>query len=232
MSRHSLVVPAGDAVLKLNAPADEDAKHEPHALGFWSGDGAVRLFDRDDDRGALLLERCRPGTRLWDDRRDELGVVGDLLPRLWGEPSMPNEFRPLKAAVEGWAEKLEAHPQRLERPLLEFVQDVYRTVDPSARFLANQDLHPANVLRAEREPWLVIDPKPLTGERELNGVGLLRNAVWLGGTAGVRHWIDALSDLGLNRDRLRGWGVAHAVAWSWGSDGEALLAAARVILDA
>jgi hypothetical protein len=32
-------------------------------------------------------------------------------------------------------------------------------------------------VRAEPEPWLVINPKPVVGERELDGVGLLRNAV-------------------------------------------------------
>jgi hypothetical protein len=35
--------------------------------------------------------------------------------------------------------------------------------------LLNQDLHFGNVLAAEREPWLVIDPKPLAGERDVRG---------------------------------------------------------------
>lgn len=32
--------------------------------------------------------------------------------------------------------------------------------------LVNQDLHGDNVLAAQREPWLLIDPKPLVAERE------------------------------------------------------------------
>ena len=31
------------------------------ALAAWAGEGAVRLLARDDQRRALLLERCRPG---------------------------------------------------------------------------------------------------------------------------------------------------------------------------
>ena len=40
--------------------------------------------------------------------------------------------------------------------------------------LVNQDLHAQNVLRAQREPWLVIDPKPLGGEREFGIAALVR----------------------------------------------------------
>jgi streptomycin 6-kinase len=76
-------------------------------------------------------------------------------------------------------------------------------------WLVNQDLHGGNVLRAEREPWLVIDPKPLVGEREIDGVGLLRNA---GSRTSVRRWLDAFGELGLDRERAHGWGVAHAIA--------------------
>jgi streptomycin 6-kinase len=97
-----------------------------------------------------------------------------------------------------------------ERSLLDAAVDVYRTVDRPAAHLVNQDLHGGNVLRAEREPWLVIDPKPLVGERELEASGPLRN------TLDVSRWLDALADVGLDRERARGWGVAHNLAWAWG----------------
>ena len=78
----SLVIPAGDVVLKLNAPSHVEAETEGDALALWDGHGAVRLVARDDERRALLIERCVPGTRLWDAGADELAVVGELLPRL------------------------------------------------------------------------------------------------------------------------------------------------------
>ena len=219
---HSLVVPAGDVVLKLNAPSHLEADHEAEALERWAGRGAVRLVARDDERRALLIERCRPGTQLWSAGVDEPAVVAELLPSLGIEPAEPHPFRLLADEGERWADEV---PRRYElggRPfepgLLSLAVDVFRSADRGARFLVNQDLHGGNILRAEREPWLVIDPKPLVGERELDGVGPLRNAVD-GGARAIRRWLDVLTGLGLDEERLRGWGVAHALAWGWDDRG-------------
>ena len=210
---YSLVIPAGDTVLKLIAPSDDDARHEGEALALWRGQGAVRLLGRDDERGALLIERCVPGTRLWDGGVDEIDVIAALIPRLQIDVEEPTPVPLLADEADRWAEEV---PRRyaeagepFERALLEAAMDVYGTVDRSARWLVNQDLHGANVLNAAREPWLVIDPKPLVGERELEASAPLRN------TADVSRWLDALADLGFDRERARGWGVAHNLAWAW-----------------
>ena len=238
---HSLVVPAGEVVLKLNAPSHFEADHEPDALERWAGAGAVRLLARDDARRALVLERCRPGTRLRDAGADEPEVVAELLPRLWLDPEARRPFRHLASEAERWAvevpRRYELSGRPFERALVELAVDVFRSVDAEATFLVNQDLHGGNVLQAEREPWLLIDPKPLVGERELDGVGLLRNAVFRGdsSTGSPRRWLDVLHGLGLDRTRARGWGVAHALAWGW-DDGRGWsprsVAAARAILAA
>jgi len=210
---HSLVVPAGDVVLKLNAPWHVEAEHEADALERWAGRGAVRLVARDDERRALLLERCVPGTELWDARVDDAEVIGELVLRLQIEVGADHPFRRLADEADRWADEV---PRRysaagapFERTLLDAALDVYRSVDRAAGYLVNQDLHGGNVLRARREPWLVIDPKPLVGERELEASGPLRN------TTEVSRWLDALADVGLDRERARGWGVAHNLAWAW-----------------
>jgi streptomycin 6-kinase len=210
---HSLVIPAGDAVLKLNAPSHTEADTEADALAVWAGEGAARLLARDDERRALLTERCVPGTRLWDSGIDEAKVIAALLPRLQLEVAEPHPFTLLADEADRWAEEV---PRRyaeagepFERRLLDVALDTYRTVDRSASWLVNQDLHGGNVLAAEREPWLVIDPKPLAGERELEASGLLRNA------DDVSRWLDALAGVGLDRERARAWGVAHILAWAW-----------------
>jgi streptomycin 6-kinase len=238
---HSLVVPAGEAVLKLNAPSHFEADHEAEALARWAGTGAVRLLARDDARRAFLIERCLPGTRLWDAGVDEPDVVAELLPQLWLEPEQPHPFRLLADEAEGWADEAPRHYElggrSFERPLLDFAVEVFNSADRSARFLVNQDFHGGNILRAEREPWLAIDPKPLLGERELDGVGLLRNAAWPGNssTASVPRWLDIFRDMGLDRERVRAWSVAHALAWGWQDDSRwstESIATARAILDA
>jgi len=210
---HSLVVPAGEAVLKLNAPSHAEADREADALVLWDGAGAARLLARDDGHRALLLERCVPGTPLWDSTADQDTVLAELLPRVQVPVADGHVFELLADEADRWAESVPRWYERggrpFERALLERAVDVYRTVDRSAAHLVNQDLHGGNVLRAAREPWLVVDPKPLVGERELEASGLLRN------TDSVSRTLDLLAALGLDRERARGWGVAHNLAWAW-----------------
>lgn len=210
---HSLVVPARAVVLKLNAPSHLEADREADALERWDGRGAVRLVARDDERRALLLERCRPGTCLWDTDEDEVVVMSELIPRLQVDVVGEHPFALVADEADRWAETVPrwyAETGRpFERSLLDAALDVYRTVDRSAARLVNQDLHGGNVLLAEREPWLAIDPKPLVGEREVEASGLLRN------TDDISRWLDALVELGFDRERARSWGVAHNLAWAW-----------------
>jgi streptomycin 6-kinase len=220
---HSLVVPAGEVVLKLNAPSHFEADHEADALVRWDGRGAVRVVARADEHRAFLIERCRPGARLWDSAADEPSVVAELLLRLRGEATEPHPFRLMADEALRWAEEVQARyalgGRPFEQSLVDLAVDVFGSADQSAAALVNQDLHGGNILSATREPWLVIDPKPLVGERELDGVGLLRNAAWNGGAPAVLRWLDVVGETGLDRERAQAWGAAHALAWGW-ADGD------------
>ncbi len=74
--------------------------------------------------------------------------------------------------------------------------------------------HPAaNVLAAEREPWLAIDPKPLVGERELGLAPIVRSGGLGQSRKQVKLRLDRLTaDLGLDRERARLWCLAQTVA--------------------
>ena len=179
----------------------------------------MRLLARDDERRALLLERCVPGVLLAAEDADEVSITAGLVERLPGAAPSDHPFRLLADEAGRWMEEVprrwEEGGRPFERSLLEAAIEVFGSADRGATRLVNQDLHAGNVLRAEREPWLVIDPKPLVGEREIDGVGPLRNAGFAGDPALVRRWLDALADLGMDRERLRGWGLAHALAWGF-----------------
>jgi streptomycin 6-kinase len=89
--------------------------------------------------------------------------------------------------------------------------------------LLHQDLHGGNVLRAERG-WLAVDPKPLVGDAAFDAASYLRDRRWLlGGNDDlrrVRRRLDLLAErTGLDRERMRRWGIAHALAWGHGPDG-------------
>ena len=100
--------------------------------------------------------------------------------------------------------------------------------------LLHQDLHPENVLAAEREPWLVIDPKPLVGEREFALAPIIRAPELGHSRQAVLERPDRLaSDLRLDRERARGWAIGQTIAWSVDSDYHELHAeTARWLLEA
>jgi streptomycin 6-kinase len=211
-----------DAVLKLQVPHRE-SEHEADALRAWDGDGAIRLLAHDPARHALLLERCVPGTPLSElDQESALDVFIGLLPRLWTPAGSP--FRPLADEAAWWSshlvEEWDGTGRPFERWLIDAALDALRTLAPTQgeQVLLHQDLHADNVLRAEREPWLVIDPKPLAGEREF-GIGPIVRSVELGHSRHhvLRRFDRLTAELGLDRERARGWTVAQTVAWSFDS---------------
>ncbi|MEV0153191.1 aminoglycoside phosphotransferase family protein [Micromonospora sp. NPDC050686] len=223
----SLAVPAElpdgtPAVLKLQYP-DDDSVQEAAALAHWAGRGAIRLLAHDPDRRALLVERCLPGTPLYELSPDAaLAAAVELLPRL-GVPAGP-PFTPLAEEAAGWAERVPAAWEQAGRPYERRLLDVAAGLladlvgSQGEPVLVNQDLHAGNILRAAREPWLAIDPKPLVGEREFAPVPLVRGVELGHSPQAVRYRLDRLSaELGLDRERVRGWTIVHCTAWSIGA---------------
>ena len=191
------------AVLKLSEPHRE-SEQEADALERWGGDGAVRVLRRDDERGALLLERCEPGTFLSAGAGDPLGVLIELLPRLWTDAT---GFHTLVDEVEWWA--LGGGVGDLGREL---------AATQGELVLVHQDLHGENVLAAEREPWLVIDPKPLAAEREFAVAPIVRSSELGHSKRDVLRRLDRLcAELDLDRERARGWTIVQTVAWAPGA---------------
>jgi streptomycin 6-kinase len=224
-SNVSLVFPATTAegllvVLKLQFP-HSDCAHEAEALRRWSGNGAVQLLDNDPTLNALLLERCEPGVHLSTVKPDiALDVLTELLPRLWVDADEP--FVTLRETAAKWAEELPSSWEHAGRPFevgyLDAGLSARAALPESERgqVLVHQDLHGDNVLRAAREPWLAIDPKPLVGEREFSLAPIVRSYEFGHSRELVIKRLDTLtSNLGLNRERARLWSMAQTIAWSF-----------------
>lgn len=221
----SLVLPAETAagdevVLKVQFP-DRESEHEASALVAWNGGGAARLVAHDPGRRALLIERCVPGTPLSARGSSEaLGVLIDLVRRL-AIPA-PSEVGTLEAEAARWRTNLpsswEAAGRPFEERLVTAALEVFddAPVHADDPVLLHQDLHGDNVLAARREPWLVIDPKPLVGDPAFQAAPIVRSAE-LGTTrADVTYRLDRLSDeLDFDRDRARRWTLAQTLAWSF-----------------
>ena len=155
------------AIIKIGMPHME-AMHEIHGLRFWDGDPTVWLLEEDVDRNAMLMERCEPGTVLRARSEPEQDVVmARMLRRLWRTPAEPHPFRPLTTMLDHWSESTLKKEEQwfdpgLVREALRLFHELPRTA--SRQVLLATDLHAGNVLEAQREPWLVIDPKPFVGD--------------------------------------------------------------------
>jgi len=203
------------AVLKLGMPHMEGT-HELQGLRFWDGDPSVLLLGADAGLNAMLLEACEPGTALRCLPEFEQDVViARLLRRLWRRPAAPHSFRPLAAMTAYWADETRLAASAWPDAVL--IEDGLRLLDDLSRpsfddVLLATDLHAGNVLSAQREPWLVIDPKPFVGDRAYDATQHLfncKNRLLSDPRATIRRFADLLE---LDDERVRRWMFARAAA--------------------
>lgn len=216
-------------VLKIGVPVAE-LLSEMEALRLFDGRGAARLVDADAEWGALLLERLEPGTSLVElcEVNDEAatGAAAGVMQRL-RRPVPEGHSFPTAAR---WGEGLRRLRERFgggtgpfPRRLLEEAESLFAELLGSAdeSVLTHGDLHHGNILASTRELWLAIDPKGLVAEPAYEVGALLRNPLpqLLRRSHPVRvteRRIAQLSEeLGLERARVRGWGLAQAVLSEW-----------------
>ena len=208
-----------DLVLKVGWPHPE-AAHEADGLRAWDGAGAIRVCQANElaEATVLLLERCRPGTQLRARPAEEHDlVIAGLLRRLWVKPPAGHGFRPLSDMCDYWAERYDerspAERSCLETPLAEEGIRLLRELPRNGgdTLLLHTDLHAGNVLAAEREPWLAIDPKPYVGDAAYDVTQHVFNGVFLEGAdvSSLAARMALLLDLDLNR--ILRWLFARAV---------------------
>ncbi len=216
------------AVLKIGIP-HEEARFEAQALRFLGGRAAVRLLHVSEDGFSLLLERCLPGRDLWSLGQDDGDAVAcGILPRLWRNPEPNAPFASLADAVAGWGQERPPGPAAAgyDAELVTLAVARGRELAASQRehVFLHGDFHPGNVLAAQRDPWLAIDPKPIIGEPAYD------LAQWLYNRCGaalqsddpvlaLRQQIGRFAaDLSLDPSRIAGWAFAKALGWDWGPE--------------
>lgn len=207
------------AVLKLGLPDDESAT-EHLALRRWAGRGAVELLRADPGRQAMLLERLHPEDLHGLDDVEACEVVAALYPRL--HVPAPASLVTLPDRAGPWLEALASLPRDAPLPR-RFVEQALShgrellAAEGSSGTLVHGDLHYANVLAADREEWLAIDPKPLSGDPHYEVAPLLWNRwdemVATGDvrTAVRRRFHTVVDAAGLDEDRARAWVVVREV---------------------
>ncbi|MCA2219511.1 aminoglycoside phosphotransferase family protein [Jidongwangia harbinensis] len=176
---HALVLPVeradgSPAVLKLPL-RDGENDTEAYALRAYDGDGAVRLYQHDPATGAMLIERAEPGDPLLThpDPAAAFGIACGLVLRLRRPAPAGVAFPSVRTLLAGWVAGWTAlavarpagdGPDRAA-PLAEALRVARRRLRRyrDTGLLINRDTHLRNIVAAGREPWLVIDPKPVVG---------------------------------------------------------------------
>lgn len=205
------------AALKIAFP-DDESEHENLALQHWHGDGTVQLLRADPRRRALLLERLHAEdlNDLWDLEACE--IVAGLFARIH-VPALP-QLRTLSSYVDRWRADLRTLPREapLPRRLVEQAVSLGADIvtdEATNGTLIHGDLHYQNVLAGDREPWLVIDPKPMSGDPHYEVAPMLWNRFdELAGDVrdGLRRRFHTLVDAAeLDEQRARDWVVVRMV---------------------
>ncbi len=220
-----VTLPDGEpAVLKIPF-VDEENFAEARALHTYRGDGAVKLLAYHAKTAAMLLERADPGTSLkaHPDRVEAVRIACALITRLrrplaagTGDlDAVPNPPKGIEMAA-GIAAKVRAQQRALPQALTTLAigwADRLADSPDGPELLVNRDAHLENIRAAQREPWLLIDPKPLVGEAALDAGWLLLDLLTDGPIRGLAdEWAPRVAEgLGLDEVRVRGWSLVRAM---------------------
>jgi streptomycin 6-kinase len=128
-------------------------------------------------------------------------------------------FPLVSETVARWREELPAQHEKIGTPLdAALAAETWALLDELAtpdgpEVIVNRDAHLLNVLGADREPWLVIDPKPMVGEAAFDGGHLLWDLLRHHPTPEHARWLlPALADaMAVDRHRLRAWCLVRTV---------------------
>ena len=235
-------------VLKVSFP-DQEYYAEVDALKLFDGQGTARVLEADSRLGATLLERLLPGTPLtsvFDDRTATSIAARVMLSTR--RPIPPTHSFP---RIADWVSYMADRSVRYVGSTSKFpIRWVRHAIilhnelaaSSEGEFVLHGDLHHANILSSERECWLAIDPRGLIGEPAAETTPMIFNVLPLKDPERMRQVltrrVDQLGEeLGIERERIRAWGIVRAMlsafrsleergsGWEWGvSLAEALLA--------
>lgn len=216
-----------EVVLKLGVP-HRDFQMQVEALQAFNGDGCVKLLDADVEGGAMLLESLRPGEMLSDELDDgrAVSVAAGLMRRLWRPPPEGHSLPTLAewtAALRRMRDRIGEATGFLPDAVVELAADLLSELTETSGepVLLHGDLHHYNILSAEREPWLAIDPKGIVGPPEFDVCAFLRNNLLTQPEPErvlARRVDQFVDELGLDRERVAGWGLVEATlsaAWHY-----------------
>jgi streptomycin 6-kinase len=232
------------AVLKIGFPEENSIIYsEAKILKILDGKGAVKLLNFDKNFCAILLERLLPGENLIrickeDDER-ATAIAIELMKKFLHPAPTGSGFPTLREWTKGLSEAKNApFPQEIIDRARNYFDELIGS--SKQNFLLHGDLHHENILSAQRDSFLAIDPKGIIGDIGFEISVFLNNPrSWL-----LKHPNRAeilkkrlemfAQNFEIEPQKLRKWAYAEAVLAAWwtfedgGRDYEKWLACAEM----
>ena len=221
-------------MLKVGSPTQrlENERNEAHALRLCNGKGTVKLLGYDEELGVLMLERAVPGVSLsvGTDDVENTRIACRMMKAFWQPLPEAHNFRPVSYEIEGFAKLRKKHhgttgplPEKWVLRTEALYEELMSTSTRSV--VLHGDLHHYNILSAQREPWLVIDPKGYFGDPGFDVGPFLANYPEASCEGRDPNEIDVsrinvmIEELDMPGDRVIKWGIVQACIWArWSSD--------------
>lgn len=195
------------------------------ALRIFDGRGIARLLEYDEDEKVMLLERLQPGTMLASlvPEQDEqaTSILAEIMRQLWRPAPAEHPFPTVEQLGQGLARLRERYdggygpfPPRL----VDEAMDLFATLGAEAQepMLLHGDLQHHNVLRSG-DGWRAIDPKGVVGDPGYEVGAMFYNPMpdILEIPMLARRVAQLSEELGMERERIRGWALAKSVLNAW-----------------
>ena len=219
----------GTPVILKTSEFSAEFEHGLAALHIFNGRGIARLLECDKEKKVMLLERLQPGTmlELLVPEQDEqaTSLLAGVMRQLWRPAPIEHTF-PTVAQLGQELTQLRARYAGGYGPfpprLVDEAMDLFATLSASAEasMLLHGDLHYHNVLRSG-QTWKAIDPKGVVGDPGYEvGASFYNPMPRILEVPNLeqilaRRVAQLSEELGMERARIRGWGLAQCVRNAW-----------------
>ena len=214
-----------EAVVKIGFPGEvKNIGNERKMLEYLDGNSVNRLYDFDERRFAFLLERLTPGENLKSvcagNPQEAVAIAIETMRKFWQPPPAGHDFESLETWFDGFKR---AENTGFEQEYMAKARNFFERLNspPAEKMLLHGDFHHENILSAQRQPFLAIDPKGIVGHKAYDiTVFLLNHANWLKTepdfrdnlNSAIEHFAAAFEIATVD---LRRWCFAHSVLSAW-----------------
>lgn len=214
-----------EAVLKIGLPeANPEIFNEASFLQISNGKGAVKILKSDKKHSAILLEKLTPGANLKEiyvsDDTKAVEIAIRVMRKVMRKPPNKTGVKQL----EDWFRCFEkAENTNFDNKFAAKARNFFERLNSASKqkFLIHGDLHHENILSAQREPFMAIDPKGVVSDIGYEIAVFLNNhLVWLSAEKDFREKLnDAVQRFSeafeIKPQDLKNWAFAQMVLSAW-----------------